>query len=189
MVKLISRTLLTKTSKFLSFVLRHDPQAIGLTLDSEGWADLETLIAAATKHGHTLDRTLIFQVVSTCEKKRFSLSSDGISIRAAQGHSTSSVAIEFAEKLPPHVLYHGTAQRFMESILKEGLKPGARQYVHLSEDMGTATSVGSRYGSPVVLAVAAQAMHAQGLKFFQAENGVWLTPSVPVEFITVPAAP
>ncbi len=171
--------LLTETSKFLSFVLRHEPQAIGLTLDSEGWADVDALIGAAAQHGRALDWALIEQVVATSEKKRFALSADGACIRAVQGHSTSSVAISFAEKVPPAVLYHGTAQRFLESIRKEGLKPGARQYVHLSEDVNTATAVGQRYGKPVVLTVDAKAMHVQGFKFFQAENGVWLTAGVP----------
>lgn len=175
--------LLTETSKFLSFVLRHEPQAIGLALDSEGWADVDALIAAAAQHGRAMDRALIEQVVAASEKKRFALSADGACIRAVQGHSTSSVEISFAEKIPPAVLYHGTAQRFLESIRKEGLKLGARQYVHLSEDVNTATAVGQRYGKPVVLTVAAQTMHAQGCKFFQAENGVWLTLHVSPDYI------
>lgn len=173
----------TETSKFLSFVLRHEPQAIGLNLNSEGWADMDALMAAATQHGRTLDRTLIEQVVTASEKKRFALSADGACIRAVQGHSTSSVAISFEKKIPPAKLYHGTAERFLESIRKEGLKPGERQHVHLSEDVNTATAVGQRYGKPVVLTVDAKAMHAQGFKFFQAENGVWLTAGVPYECI------
>lgn len=177
--------LLTETSKFLSFVLRHEPQAIGLVLDSEGWADVDALIGAAARHGRTLDWALIEQVVATSEKKRFALSADGACIRAVQGHSTSSVTISFVEKVPPAVLYHGTAQRFLDSIREEGLKPGARQYVHLSEDVNTATAVGQRYGKPVVLTVDARAMHAQGFKFFQAENGVWLTGLVPPVFFLV----
>lgn len=175
---------LTETSKFLSFVLRHEPQAIGLVLDSEGWANVATLIAAAARHGRALDQALIEQVVATSEKKRFALSADGACIRAVQGHSTSSVAISFEEKGPPAVLYHGTAQRFLESIRREGLKPGARQYVHLSEDVNTATAVGQRYGKPVVLTVDAKAMHAKGFKFYQAENGVWLTGLVPPVFLS-----
>lgn len=166
--------LLTDSSKFLSFVLRHEPQSIGLALDSEGWANMDALIAAAGQHGRSLDRPLIEQVVSTSDKKRFALSTDDACIRAVQGHSTSSVAISFEEKVPPAVLYHGTAERFVESIRDEGLKPGARQYVHLSEDVKTATAVGQRYGKPVVLVVDALAMHGQGHRFYQAENGVWL---------------
>jgi putative RNA 2'-phosphotransferase len=175
--------LLTETSKFLSYVLRHAPQSVGLSLDREGWVKVEALIAAAVHHGHLLDRALIEQVVTTSDKKRFTLSPDGTSIRAAQGHSTDTVEISFVEKVPPAVLYHGTAERFLESIRKEGLKPGGRQYVHLSEDVDTATAVGKRYGNPVVLTVDATTMHAQGVKFFQAENGVWLTVGVPHECI------
>lgn len=174
---------LAATSKFLSYVLRHEPQAIGLALDREGWANVDALITGAASHGRVLDRALIEQVVSTSDKKRFALSPDGQCIRAVQGHSTASVAISFAEKTPPDVLYHGTAERFLESIRKEGLKPGERQYVHLSEDVGTATAVGQRYGKQVVLTVDAKAIHGQGTKFFQAENGVWLTLCVPREFL------
>ena len=173
---------LAEVSKFLSFVLRHEPQAIGLVLDSQGWANVDALIAAAAKHGRLLDRALIGQVVATSEKKRFALSADGACIRAVQGHSTDSVDIQFAERVPPDVLYHGTASRFMESIRKEGLKPGARQYVHLSADVQTALNVGQRHGKPVVLTVDARAMHGQGVKFYRAENGVWLTADVTTQF-------
>ena len=174
---------LAEVSKFLSFVLRHEPQAIGLVLDSQGWANVDALIAAAAKHGRLLDRALTGQVVATSEKKRFALSADGACIRAVQGHSTDSVDIQFAERVPPDVLYHGTASRFMESIRKEGLLPGSRQYVHLSADVQTAVNVGQRHGKPVVLTVDAKAMHGQGSKFYQAENGVWLVGSVPSDFI------
>lgn len=170
-------------SKFLSYVLRHEPQAIGLMLDSEGWANVDSLVTAAVQNGHTLDRTLIEQVVAASDKKRFALSPDSASIRAVQGHSTASVAISFEEKVPPATLFHGTAERFLASIRREGLKAGERQYVHLSEDVQTATAVGQRYGKPVVLTVDALVMHGQGIKFYQAENGVWLTVSVPQVFL------
>lgn len=180
---------LNETSKFLSFVLRHEPQAVGITLDSEGWADVEALIAGANQSGKPLSRELIQQVVDTSDKKRFSLSEDGQRIRAAQGHSTNTVAITYPEREPPEFLYHGTATRFLESIRKEGLKPGERQYVHLSEDEQTAISVGQRYGKPVVLKIEALRMHQQGFKFFQAENGVWLTSHVPSGFMKSESAP
>jgi len=179
----VNSKLLTETSKFLSYVLRHEPQAIGLSLSSEGWADIDALIEAAAQHGRVLDRALIEQVVATSKKKRFALSPDGSCIRAVQGHSTDSVSITFEEKTPPAVLYHGTATRFLDSIHEQGLLPGSRQYVHLSEDVPTAISVGQRYGKPVVLNVAAGAMHTQGFKFYQAANGVWLTNTVPPSFI------
>lgn len=175
--------LLNDTSKFLSYVLRHEPQAIGLILDSEGWADIGALIEGSNKSGRTLSHDLIQQIVDTSDKKRFSISEDGLRIRAAQGHSTSSVTLTYPEKVPPEFLYHGTATRFLESILKEGLKSGERHYVHLSEDIPTAIEVGQRYGRPVVLKIEALRMRQQGFKFFQAENGVWLTNQVQPAFL------
>jgi putative RNA 2'-phosphotransferase len=169
-------------SKFLSYVLRHEPQAIGLTLDREGWADIGALIGGARQSGRELDEVLIRAVVASSDKKRFAISEDGLRIRAVQGHSTASVAITYAEKVPPEFLYHGTATRFLESILKEGLRPGKRQHVHLSEEVPTATAVGQRYGKPVVLKIEALRMHQQGFKFYQAENGVWLVDRVPQPF-------
>lgn len=175
----------TETSKFLSYVLRHAPQTIGLTLDREGWADIGMLIDGAQHSGRILDVDLIRAVVTSSDKKRFAISDDGLRIRAVQGHSTESVAITYAEKVPPEFLYHGTATRFLESILKEGLKPGERQHVHLSEDVQTATAVGQRYGKPVVLKIEALRMHQQGFKFYQAENGVWLTTNISPAFLAV----
>ena len=180
----MNNKLLIDTSKFLSFVLRHEPQTIGVVLDSEGWANMDTLIQAAARHGWILDHDLIQRVVATSEKKRFAVSSDGACIRAVQGHSHQSVAIRFENKTPPSLLYHGTATRFLPSIRVQGLLPGSRQYVHLSQDTQTALSVGQRYGKPVVLSVAAALMHAQGFEFHQAENGVWLTLHVPSEFLS-----
>lgn len=172
-----------EVSKFLSYVLRHEPQAIGLTLDREGWADMAALIDGARGSGRELDAALIRAVVDGSDKKRFAISADGLRIRAVQGHSTDSVAIAFAEKVPPALLYHGTATRFLESIMRAGLKPGERQYVHLSGDIETAVAVGQRYGIPVVLTIDARQMHQQGFRFFQAENGVWLTSHVPPPFM------
>ncbi len=174
---------LSDASKFLSYVLRHEPQAIGLTLDREGWASIADLIKGATRSGRALDESLIRAVVDTNDKKRFAISGDGLHIRAVQGHSTKSVSISFKEKMPPEFLYHGTATRFLESILKQGLKPGTRQYVHLTEDMQTAAAVGGRYGRPVVLKIDAPRMRQQGHKFYQADNQVWLTENVPAIYI------
>ena len=174
---------LADTSKFLSFVLRHKPEAIGIVLDREGWADIDKLILCAQKAGKRLTRALLDTVVATSDKKRFSYSSDGRCIRAVQGHSTSQVAISFAEKTPPQFLYHGTASRFLDEIKKQGLIAGERHYVHLSADEATARKVGARHGSPVILTVKAQEMAKRGLPFWQAENGVWLTSTVAVEFL------
>lgn len=169
-------------SKFLSFVLRHQPDAIGITLDLEGWTDISALIAAAANDGKQLNYDLIQAVVTTSDKKRFAISADGLRIRAVQGHSAESVDIKFFEKRPPELLYHGTATRFLASIQAAGLLPGSRQYVHLSQDEQTAIAVGQRHGKPVMLKIKALLMHEQGFKFFQSENGVWLTEVVPITF-------
>ncbi|TPG73969.1 RNA 2'-phosphotransferase [Pseudomonas mandelii] len=174
---------LNEASKFLSYVLRHEPQSIGLQLDMEGWAEIDILIAGAAKEGCVLDRELILAVVSSSDKKRFAISNDAQYIRAVQGHSTGSVNLQYVKKEPPEYLYHGTATRFLESIQQQGLLSGSRHHVHLSQDIATATSVGQRYGTPVVLQIEALQMYQQGFNFFQAENGVWLTGHVPNFFI------
>ncbi len=176
---------LTRTSKFLSFVLRHKPEAIGLTLDANGWADVEELIRRANETGEPLTRELLERVVADNDKQRFILSEDGTRIRANQGHS---VAIDLAltPVEPPDVLFHGTATRFLDSIRTHGLRPGGRQHVHLSADESTATKVGQRHGKPVVLRVRAGAMWAVGHAFFLSANGVWLTDCVPTEFLVFP---
>ena len=175
----------TETSKFLSYVLRHHHEAIGLSLDKEGWVEIDAVINGARRTGKNIDHALIQKVVSENDKKRFAISEDGLHIRAVQGHSTKAVEMTFAEKTPPPFLYHGTATRFLASIMKEGLKPGERHHVHLSEDRKTAASVGKRYGTPVVLKIDTSPMLEQGLKFFQAENGVWLTEYIAPSFIVV----
>lgn len=172
-----------KTSKFLSYILRHAPESIGLTLESDGWANIDQLIKLANQHGNSLTYNLINQVVKTNDKKRFTLSDDGLKIRAAQGHTTNQVNMNYIEQIPPDILFHGTASRFLSSIRAQGLVAGARHYVHLSETQKTAMSVGQRHGKPIVLLIEAQKMYQQGFRFYQADNGVWLTKYVPVEFI------
>lgn len=168
---------LKEISKFLSYILRHKPDAIGLTLDPEGWGDIEELIAKADI-SITID--LLHEVVATSDKKRFAISADSLSIRANQGHSIEvNLGLEFVQ--PPELLYHGTATRFLESIREHGLLPQNRQYVHLSADTETATKVGLRHGKPVILIIPALQMHQKGHQFFQAQNGVWLTEIVPTE--------
>lgn len=174
---------LNETSKFLSYVLRHEPEAIGLQLDSDGWVRIDILIECATNNGRFLDNALVQSVVDSSDKKRFGISEDGQRIRAVQGHSTASVKLQHMEKEPPEFLYHGTATRFLEPIRQQGLIAGSRHHVHLSQDITTAFTVGKRYGKPVVLKIEALRMHQQGFKFFQAENGVWLTARVATRFI------
>ncbi len=176
-----SKKQLEKTSKFLSFVLRHKPEAVGLELDPNGWADLVELMDKASSE-ISLDRNLIRQVVASSDKQRFALSDDGRRIRANQGHSVK-VDLELRPKDPPAVLFHGTATRFLPSILQEGLRPGQRHHVHLSTDVETATSVGKRHGDPVILRVSASEMHSKGHLFFLSDNGVWLTDEVPPAFL------
>ncbi|WP_257166386.1 RNA 2'-phosphotransferase [Bradyrhizobium sp. SRS-191] len=176
-----------RLSKFLSLVLRHQPEAIGLVLDSQGWAVIDDLIARAVAAGTAFSRADLDHVVATSDKKRFTVSEDGQRIRAAQGHSVA-VELGLTSREPPAVLYHGTATRFVDAIMAEGLKPQSRQQVHLSADVATATNVGRRHGKPIVLQVDSAAMHRAGLKFFIADNGVWLTDHVPPEYLAVQAA-
>jgi putative RNA 2'-phosphotransferase len=176
---------LVHASRFLSFVLRHRPDAIGLTLDAEGWADVRSLLAAAATHGEPLTLELIRQVVAENDKKRFSLSPDESRIRAVQGHSVP-VDLQLQPVQPPARLYHGTATRFLPSIREHGLRSGSRQYVHLSISEDAAVEVGRRHGKPVVLTIDAGRMGGAGYRFRVAENGVWLTDAVPVEFILFP---
>jgi putative RNA 2'-phosphotransferase len=173
---------LTSTSKFLSLVLRHQPEKIGLTLDAEGWAQLEDLIVCAANHGTVLSHELIFEVVEKSDKQRFALDTSKNRIRANQGHSVE-VDLQLPVVTPPPILFHGTARRFVESILLEGLQPRSRQHVHLSATPDTAISVGTRHGKPHVFAVDAFAMVQDGFLFFQSANGVWLTAQVPPKYL------
>ncbi|MDC4653418.1 RNA 2'-phosphotransferase [Acinetobacter baumannii] len=171
-------------SQYLSFILRHKPEEIDLTLDREGWANIEELISKSQPVKNViLDKEIIKSIVSNNDKKRFQISDDGKYIRAVQGHSTTSVDITLNKLIPPTYLYHGTAQRFIDSIKEQGLISKDRQYVHLTENKDMALSVGTRYGKPEILIINALEMHNSGFNFFQAENGVWLVKHVPVEFI------
>ncbi|MCF3932674.1 RNA 2'-phosphotransferase [Acuticoccus sp. M5D2P5] len=169
-------------SKFLSYVLRHAPETIGLKLDASGWADVAELLAKAKKAGKRLDLDTLRTVVAENDKQRFALSDDGRRIRAAQGHSVA-VDLGHTASEPPPLLYHGTASRNLDAIFAEGLKPGRRQQVHLSLDPDTARRVGERHGKPTVLTVDAGRMHADGFQFVRADNGVWLTDHVPPGYL------
>jgi putative RNA 2'-phosphotransferase len=169
-----------RVSRFLSMVLRHRPETVGITLDAAGWVDVDELIAACAAHGHRFSRADLDHVVATNNKKRFAYSDDGRRIRASQGH-TVAVDLGLAPAAPPAVLYHGTAAATVPMILREGLRPMSRQDVHLSADAETAVRVGSRHGRPVVLEVDAAGLAAAGHVFRVSANGVWLTDRVPPE--------
>lgn len=171
-----------RLSKFLSLVLRHQPGVIGLHLDESGWASVEELLQNIKTKGIDLDRTALEHVVATNNKKRFALSEDGTKIRASQGHSVN-VDLDYERSAPPLVLYHGTAQKNVQSILKEGVQKRSRQHVHLSKDKETAINVGSRHGKPVVFEVNAGHMHNDGYAFYLSANGVWLTEEVPTVYL------
>ena len=165
-------------SKFLSLVLRHQPDTIGITLDDAGWIDIDALICAMQQHGQDISRADLDHVVATNSKKRFAYDERGQRIRAQQGHSIQSVDLKYEPAYPPEALFHGTAAQVVDSILRDGLKPMKRQHVHLSADVETAKKVGERHGKPVVLEVDAAAMHTVGHVFYLTPNGVWLTNDV-----------
>lgn len=175
-----------RISKFLSLVLRHKPEKIGLTLDPAGWAQVDELLIAAQKAGIPLNKQVLRQVVEQNDKQRFSLSEDGLRIRANQGHSIP-VDLGLEPLVPPELLFHGTATRFLRSIQKQGLISKGRNQVHLSPDEGTAIKVGQRHGKPSVLTIKSGQMYKRGFQFYRSANGVWLTDNVPVEFIMFPA--
>lgn len=173
---------LTKHSKFLSLILRHQPETAGITLDLQGWAEVRPLLAGMQKAGHPVTMEMLEEIVRTDEKMRYSFNSDHTKIRANQGHSVH-VELGLARKEPPEYLWHGTADRFLTSIFAEGLRPMSRQQVHLSADPETARKVGQRHGKPVILRVRSGDMHRDGAYFYQADNGVWLTDNVPAAYL------
>jgi putative RNA 2'-phosphotransferase len=162
------------TSKLLSYVLRHRPDSVKLALDAHGWAEVGELLACLAAHGKP--------VVAENDKQRFAFNEDKTRIRASQGHSIA-VDLQLREAEPPAVLYHGTASRFLKSILASGLRAGARHHVHLSRDAQTAMRVGARHGFPAVLLVDAARMYGDGIAFYQSDNGVWLTGEVRPKYL------
>jgi len=177
---------LTTTSKFLSLVLRHKPEEIGLHLNEEGWANVSELLEKAAQHGMTISFALLEEVVNTNDKKRFAFNADKSHIRANQGHSVD-INLNLQAVEPPAILYHGTATRFLDSIKEKGLLAGERQHVHLSANQEVAVSVGKRHGKPVIITVNAQQMAKDGLLFYRSDNGVWLTEKVPVGYLMIVA--
>ncbi|MGJ8638007.1 MAG: RNA 2'-phosphotransferase [Opitutaceae bacterium] len=173
---------ITKRSKFLSLVLRHEPERIGLELDAQGWVSVAVLLRQMAEHGRPLPLEVLKAIVSSNDKKRFAFSEDERLIRANQGHSIN-VDLALEPVVPPMFLYHGTATRFEAQIRAEGLKRQQRQHVHLSHEQETAVRVGQRHGKPVILKVKASEMADAGALFYRSENGVWLTEQVPVDYL------
>ena len=171
-----------ETSKFISLILRHKPEVIGISLDEHGWANVDELISGVSKT-HPIDINVLQQIVSEDEKQRYSFNEDKTLIRANQGHSIP-VDVELEEKQPPEILYHGTGKKYVSSIDEQGLIPKSRLYVHLSSDTDTARKVGQRHGKPFIYTVRSGDMFRDGYKFFYSANGVWLTKSVPRMYLT-----
>jgi putative RNA 2'-phosphotransferase len=180
----VRRDDVVRVSKRLSYVLRHRPDSVGLTLDEAGWADVDALLAALAAHGLALTRADLDRVVAGNDKRRFALDATGTRIRASQGHSVP-VALGYPAQPPPAVLFHGTPVRNLPAIRTEGLRPGRRHAVHLSPDEATARAVGERRGRAAVLRVDAAGLAATGAVFTRSANGVWLVDAVPPAYLSV----
>lgn len=172
---------MTKIGRYISLILRHKPDVIGITLDKHGWADVDELIKGVSKK-HKLTMEMLENIVATDDKQRYSFNEDKTKIRANQGHSID-VDVELEEVQPPEYLWHGTGRKYVDSIMKDGLIPKSRLYVHLSDNYNTAINVGVRHGEPVVLCIWAGDMYRDGYKFYRSKNGVWLVKHVPVEYL------
>lgn len=173
---------LIQISKFLSLILRHQPELIGIQLDANGWTDTDILIERSVQHGVKFDREILKHIVATNSKKRFAFNQDSTMIRASQGHSVE-VDLGYVKQQPPEILYHGTGENSVSSILQSGLEKRSRQHVHLSSEKETAFKVGQRHGKPFIFTVDAGKMHADDFAFFLSANGVWLTDHVPVKYL------
>jgi putative RNA 2'-phosphotransferase len=171
------------TSKYIALILRHKPDAIGITLDEHGWANVDELIAGIAKT-QDFNMDMLEQIVAEDEKQRYSFNEDKTLIRANQGHSIP-VDVELKEVEPPVILYHGTGEKYVKSIDEQGLIPKSRLYVHLSADRETALKVGQRHGRPVVYQVRSGDMFKDGFVFCCSVNGVWLTKYVPNQYLGI----
>ena len=172
-----------KFSKFLCLLLRHQPEEIGLTLDAEGWADVDELLMKLKKTGKARSKDDLRQVVANNDKKRFIFDEEETKIRANQGHSIKSIDLKMQPVEPPEFLYHGTAERNQGVILESGIQKMQRQHVHLSKDKGTAMTVGTRHGKPLILTIATKQMFDDGVNFFLSENNVWLRACLKIKII------
>ena len=172
-------------SKYISLILRHKPEVIGITLDEHGWANVDELINGIVKTDKNyigLDLSILEKIVRMDNKQRYSFNDDKTLIRANQGHSIN-VDVELEQKEPPEFLYHGTGKKYVESINKQGLIPKSRLYVHLSKDKETAIDVGKRHGDVVLYLIKSREMHQNQYEFYLSKNGVWLTKEVPIEYM------
>lgn len=174
---------LKSKSKFLSLILRHEPERAGVVLDESGWTSVDALLEGCSRAGTPISRSELDAVIRTNEKQRFALSEDGLRIRANQGHSVE-VELGYTPQLPPAILYHGTARQFVTSIRQHGLLKQGRHHVHLSESIESTMQVGQRRGVPVLITIKAREMAADGYPFFKTPNGVWLTETVPTQYLT-----
>jgi putative RNA 2'-phosphotransferase len=169
-------------SKFLSLVLRHQPETISIQLDQNGWTDVNELIEKTNNYGIKFDRETLNHIVATNSKKRFAFNDTFDKIRASQGHSVE-IELGYTNQKPPEILFHGTAEKFIQSILKTGLEKRKRQHVHLSRDIETAIKVGQRHGKPFIFNVLAEQMYNDNFQFYISDNGVWLTDNVPTKYL------
>jgi putative RNA 2'-phosphotransferase len=173
-----------KVSKTLSYVLRHKPEQIGIIIDKNGWTDVNDLLNKISIKVENVTFEVLEEVVAENDKQRFSFNEDKTKIRANQGHSIK-VDLELKTKRPPKTLYHGTTKEAIDGIVKSGLIKMNRQHVHLSDEKETATKVGSRRGKAIIIFIDTQKMYADGFKFYQSENGVWLTDHVPSKYLYI----
>ncbi len=173
---------LTHISKFLSLVLRHKPETIGIQLDPNGWTDVDILLEKANTYGIKFDKETLIHIVETNSKKRFAFNENLDKIRASQGHSID-IELGYASQKPPEILYHGTSENAARSIRETGIEKRGRQHVHLSKDSETAFKVGQRHGKPFVFEILAEKMYNDGFEFYLSDNGVWLTDYVPVKYL------
>src|SRR6266576_7250074 len=176
---------ITKASKFLSLILRHEPERVGLKLGDAGWVGVDALLKAVNSQGVSLTLDQLKHIVATSDKKRFAFSEDGQRIRASQGHSVE-IDLQYPPQTPPEILYHGTAVRFLDGIRQHGMQKMERHDVHLSAETKLTLQVGSRHGKPVLLMIRASDMHRAGFVFRCSANGVWLGDHVPPQFIEFP---
>ena len=173
---------LVKLGRFISLILRHSPETIGIKLDENGWADVEELIILMNKNRRKIDIDTLKEIVETNNKKRYEFSDDFKKIRACQGHSIN-VDVELEQAVPPEFLYHGTAVKNIESIKKDGIKKASRQHVHLSSDYNTAYNVGKRHGKPYIIKVLSGKMGKDRKKFYISKNEVWLSDDIETEYL------